>query len=167
MEIFCPHYIYSVSWCFYRPWSLLSHQTWFHGWSTTGLSLCTHMEITSITPWRATSTAHCLYSTQKISPTPAGPLQTSASSPPAGTGSATDVKCLLHSYNKWYFFSVSFKSFLLKNTCNSLGNKIQSDILLSHNSFERNINCKNNRWWWTQWMKHNLSKSNTWKKNVN
>lgn len=68
-----------------RPWSLLSHQTWFLGWCTTGLSLCIHTEIILRTPWRATSTARCLCSTPGISPAIAGPWETFPTSPPAGT----------------------------------------------------------------------------------
>lgn len=70
--------------CLSRPWSLPSHRTWFHGWCTTGLSLCTRMEITLQTPWRATSTARCLCSTPGTSPTLAGLWASLPTSPPAG-----------------------------------------------------------------------------------
>lgn len=73
-----------IYWCVNRPWSLLSRQTWFPGWCTTGLSLSIHMESTPLTPWRATSTTRCLCSTPVTSPAIAGPWETFPTLPPAG-----------------------------------------------------------------------------------
>lgn len=69
--------------CFHRPWSWRLPPTWFRGWSTTGLSLCTHMEDMQITPCRATSTAPCLFSIPVISQRIACP-RSLTTSPPAG-----------------------------------------------------------------------------------
>lgn len=80
-EIECDNRITSWTSCLNRPWSSLSRQTWFHGWCTTGLSLCTHMETTPLTPWRATSTARCPCSTPMTSLRRAGRLETTTLAP--------------------------------------------------------------------------------------
>lgn len=95
-HFFCFHHIDFVSWCLNRPWLLLLHQTWFHGWCTTGLSLCIRMEIMLVTPWKDTSTAPYLYSASPISPTVADPWASLTTSPPAGKKNRTSVYIVLH-----------------------------------------------------------------------